>query len=142
MNEEEIIVYRSYRIEQTSDELVSGGDLAPIELKKERTLTKETILGQWKSTEPDYPAFIRIKATFDPDKIELVIAKNAETEELETVPLTFEARESELIYFNNDQTIRYSFSYDKESRMILSSFSTQKGATRTVRPWILERVFE
>lgn len=37
VNEEEIIVYPSYKVEQSSDELMVGGDLAPIKLKKETT---------------------------------------------------------------------------------------------------------
>ncbi|ALS37476.1 hypothetical protein ABID30_001448 [Enterococcus rotai] len=34
VKEDELIVYPSYEIEQNSDELMVGGDLAPIQLKK------------------------------------------------------------------------------------------------------------
>lgn len=142
VNEEKIIVYPKYEVKQSGDELVSGGDLAPIELKKTRTISQESILGRWKSTEPDFPAFIQINATFDPNKVELLIAKNESLENSEAIPLTFETGETELIYLNKDKTLRYSFSYYKETQLILSSSTNKNGAEGTARPWILERVVD
>ena len=42
-----VIVYPSYVIEQTSDEKLVGGDLAPITLKKNPEILTTTILGKW-----------------------------------------------------------------------------------------------
>ncbi|WP_086313806.1 hypothetical protein A5821_001347 [Enterococcus sp. 7F3_DIV0205] len=140
--EDEIIVYPSYKVEQSGDELVVGGDLAPIELKKTRTISKESIFGRWKSVESDFPAFIQVRATFDPNKIDLLIAQTEESEKNEIIPLTFETGESELIYLNKEKTIRYSFSYYEETKMLLNSATTEEGVEGTARPWILERVVE
>lgn len=36
--------------------------------------------------------------------------------------------------------MRYSFSYYKESQMVINVFTTKEEATGAVRPWVLERV--
>lgn len=138
--EDELIVYPSYEIEQSRDELAVGGDLAPIQLKKTRTLSKESILGQWQSIEADYPAFIQIRTSYDVDKVELLLAQTKNADKVETILLTFETGKNELIYLNDDQTMRYSFSYYKESQMIINVFTTKEEATGAARPWVLERV--
>ncbi|ALR99941.1 hypothetical protein ATZ33_00655 [Enterococcus silesiacus] len=139
VKEEAVIVYPRYEVEQSGNELLSGGDLAPIELKKARTISQESILGRWKSVETDFPVYLQVRATFDPNKVDLLIAKTENLEDVETIPLTFESGKSELIYLNEDKTIRYSFSYYKETQMILSSSTNKEGVEGTARPWILER---
>lgn len=140
VKEDVVTVYPSYEVEQSGDELAVGGSLAPIELKKERMISKESILGRWKSTESDYPVFIQIQATFDYNKVNLLIAQNENSEENETIPLTFENGKSELNYLNNDQTIRYTFSNYEETKMIVYFSTTKEDAKGTARPWILERL--
>lgn len=46
VKEEEVIVYPRYEVEQSGDELILGGDLSPINLKKELIITQESILGR------------------------------------------------------------------------------------------------
>lgn len=137
-----IMVYPSYEIEQSGNELLSGGDLAPIELKKTRTISQESILGRWKSAETDFPAYLQVRATFDPNKVDLLVAGTENLEAVEAIPLTFESGESELIYLNEDKTIRYSFSYYKETQMILSSSTNKEGVEGMARPWILEKAVD
>ncbi|WP_207694105.1 hypothetical protein DOK67_0001958 [Enterococcus sp. DIV0212c] len=142
VKEEEVIVYPSYEVEQSGDELVVGGDLAPIQLKKEPEISQERILGRWKSTESDYPAFIQVRATFDPNKVELLIAQEENSKEFELISLTFENGGTELNYLNGTKTIRYRFSIYEDGRMIINSSTTQEGVEGTARPWILERAVE
>ncbi|MEI5995079.1 hypothetical protein [Candidatus Enterococcus mansonii] len=140
VKEEEIIVFPSYEVKQSGDELAKGGDLAPIELRKTQRISKESILGSWRSIEPDFPVYIQVRATFVPNEVDLLISKSEHAEEIETIPLTFESGESELTYVNKEGTIRYSFSYYEETKMLLTSSSTKEGTEGTARPWILERV--
>lgn len=139
VKDEEIVVFPSYDVKQSGDELAVGGDLAPIELKKTRILSKESILGNWYSTESDFPEFIQVRTTFVPNEVDLIIRKSEDAEEFETIPLTFESRGSELIYVNKERTIRYSFSHYEGTKMLLTSSSTREGAEGSARPWILER---
>ncbi|MBO0440850.1 hypothetical protein [Candidatus Enterococcus ikei] len=142
VKEEVVIVYPSYEVEQSGDELVVGGDLAPIQLKKAPEISQERILGRWKSTESDYPAFIQVRATFDPNKVELLIAQEENSKEFELISLTFENGGTELNYLNDTKTIRYRFSIYEDGRMMINSSTTQEGVEGTARPWILERAVD
>ncbi|MHC5226808.1 hypothetical protein ACYSNW_00870 [Enterococcus sp. LJL99] len=136
-----VIVYPSYEIEQTSDEIMVGGDLAPITLKKSPEISTTNILGSWKSIESNYPAFIRVKATFDPDQIELIIEQNEETTNSNPILLTLESKShSSLTYLNEDKTVNYTFSNYENRKLILGTSATGKDVIGEGRPYILERV--
>ncbi|OJG67301.1 hypothetical protein RV09_GL002867 [Enterococcus moraviensis] len=140
VNKDGITVLPHYEVKQTGKELITGGDLAPIMLKKQRILTKENLLGRWKSVEPDHPGYFEIKATFDSTKIDVLLSETAEFKEVETIPLTAEKGNSALVYIDESKTTKYIFTKHEEAQIILNTSSTQTGAEGTARPWILERV--
>lgn len=138
INDDSAIVYPHFDVSESA----TGGDLAPIVLKKEQQLSVESILGTWYSTESDYPAFIQIKATFNPESIDLVLAKDEHSSENETIPLTFEHKQdhAHLLFLNADQTVRFTFSIGKNNHLILYSASTTTDLEGTARPWLLKRM--
>lgn len=140
VDDDSVIVYPSYEIEQTSDEIIDGGSFAPITLKKNPEISTTNILGNWKSIESDYPAFVRVNATFDPTQIELMIDQNEEVKNSQPILLILKSKNpSSLIYLNEDKTIEYTFSNYKNNKLILGTSTTNKDVTGEGRPYILER---
>lgn len=140
VEDDAIIVYPSYEIEQNSDESIKGGDLAPITLKKNPAISTTNILGSWKSIESDYPASIIVNATFDPNQIELMINRKEELTNSQPILLTLNAKDySSLRYLNEDKTINYTFSNYETKKLILGTSTTEKDVTGEGRPYILER---
>lgn len=138
IEEDTVTVYPTYEVEPNA----VGGSLAPIILKKQQQISTKNILGSWQSTESDYPAFIQVKATFDPLKIDLLLAKAEGASDREIIPLTLESKKADksLIYLNSDKSLRYTFSNYENKKLILTSTSTKQDAEGTARPWILTRV--
>lgn len=138
IEEDEVTVYPTYEVEPNT----AGGSLAPIILRKQQQISTENILGSWQSTESDYPAFIQVKATFDPLKIDLLFTQAEGASNPETIPLTLESEEadSSLTYVNVDKTLRYTFSNYENKKLILTLSSTKQDTEGTARPWILTRV--
>lgn len=138
IQEDKVTVYPTYEVEPNT----VGGSLAPIILKKQQHISTENILSSWQSTDLDYPAFIQVKATFDPLKINLRLAKTEGDSINETIPLTLESKKSpnSLTYLNADESIRYTFTNDENKQLVLTPASTQTDVEGTARPWILTRV--
>ena len=105
IKDNDIIVNRSYEIEQTSDTPVAGGDLAPITLKKNPEITTRNILGQWKSTESDSPAFIQINAMFNTNQVELIIRKDENSTDTQSILLTLDSKNGSTLNFLNEDIV-------------------------------------
>lgn len=141
IEDEQIIIYPTYEIEQTSDEPVTGGDLAPITLKKNPEISTRNILGKWKSTESDNPAYIQISATFNPEQVELILGKDENLTDVHPITLILENKNSySLLFLNDEKTMNYDFSNYAGTKMVLFSSETEKNNDSTTRPYILERV--
>ena len=141
VEKDQIMVYRTYDIEQTSDEPVDGGVLAPITLKKNPEISTRNILGQWKSTESDNPAYIQINATFNPDQVELTIGKDENLTDVHPSLLTLENKNSySLLFFNEDKSLKYNFSNYAGTKLVIIRSEPEKNNESTIRPFILERV--
>ena len=138
---DQIIIYPSYEIEQTSDKKVVGGDLPPITLKKNPEITTRNILGKWKSTESDNPTFIQINAMFNANQVELTIRKDENSTDAQPILLTLDSKDSSSLNFlNEDKTLNYTFSNYESTKLILGTSTTEKNIEEASRPYILERV--
>lgn len=141
IEKDQVMVYRTYEIEQTSDEPITGGVLAPITLKKNPEISTRNILGKWKSTESDRPAFIQINAMFNSNQVELTIRKEADSTDSQPILLTLDSKNnSSLDFSNEDKALNYTFSNYESTKLILYISTTEKNVEGTARPYTLERV--
>lgn len=119
--EDKLMVYRQYEIEQDPKNPSVGGVLAPIELRKKRVLTKEALLGNWESVEANESVYIRINDSFL-NQISIDFTDNEEFNNVKSEMLMLEEQSNTFQYINEEQSIRYIFSYvDKEDLLIQCS---------------------
>ncbi|WP_288394229.1 hypothetical protein [uncultured Vagococcus sp.] len=112
------------------DKDISSGENKP-------KLSKEYLLGSWRSPEEDWP-------------MELMISKNLKTEQLELEILspeemkgTYKTASGYSSYSNEDNSIRYKFSLDGNQLYMQKVFtSSEPNTVGMVRPWKLDRVNE
>ena len=134
--EDKLIVYRHYEIEQDSKNGYVGGVLTPIELRKKRVLTKEAILGNWESIEVNESVYIRISDSFL-DQLSLAIADNEEFNNVKTEILSVEEDKTTFQYINEEQSIRYLFSYVDKENLLIQRSSIKTG--EEMQRYILKR---
>lgn len=138
LGENELTILRSYRLDEGKNS--KGGDLAPIVLHREKEITLNGVLGQWQSTEEDYPGYIIMRATFDPDKMELWQAQNEAMENAEISTLTLTKHDGEsLTFMNEDESMSYHLSYYSNQKLLFSRQTNNEGINWAIRPYILER---
>lgn len=97
-------------------------------------LSKEFLLGKWKSTEEDW-------------LIEINVYENSETEQLQLDVIesndkgTYTTASGYSSFFNEDKSISYSFSiYENQLTMHKNYIQERKDkAPSAIRPWILEK---
>lgn len=137
-----LTILPSYKIEQKEGERITGGDLAPIELVRNDNdkMTIKKMLGDWQSVEDDYPAYLRVRATDDINAVDVYVTQTSEGPLGEADRLTLELEPHEnLTFLNEEQSLRYVFSYHEKEQWIFYSGTTNPEATGTACPYILER---
>ena len=141
--EEGIVIYPQYDVEQISNkpgEKLVGGDLAPIELKKEITLSENYLFGEWDSVEDDYKISLRISPSYQPGEIKLETAEIREFLNSEEVVLTMEKESGKSIsYLNQDKSLRYSFGLDEKKQLLHTRAVTDPNQVDMSRPMHLKR---
>jgi len=106
-------------------------------------LSKEYLLGRWKSTEIDWPIDVNIYENSDTSQLQIDVS-NDNQEGIKT----YTTKSGYSSFFNADKSISYSFSiYENQLIMIMTHIqeydSEQKPENipaNAIRPWILEKI--
>jgi hypothetical protein len=140
IEKDQIIVYRSYEIKQTSKEPIVGGDLAPITLMKEVKISRTNILGSWQPLKNDYLLSIQVEASFiGGSAYNVILTKSDGTSKTETLTLLSE-KENSIFYFINEQsTMKYRFSNYDNNALTITSIKLENDTDVSEETWVLKR---